>query len=847
MTPPALERVVKVCLAKDPDDRLQTAHDVMQERAAPNRLRRYRREEMLSSAWGSTPVSVECPRCRSASPATGSFCGSCGASLRPGAGESSVGTLSSPSLPGLSAGALFAERYRIVRERGRGGMGVVFEAHDTRLKRTVALKLLPAERTSDPAARARFWREAQAAASLDHPNICTVHEIAEADGQVFIAMAYVEGETLRERLASGPMAVSETVDIALELAEGLREAHAHGVVHRDVKPANVMITPRGTAKILDFGLAKAKGGEDLSGTHAILGTVAYMSPEQARGGAVDHRTDVWSLGCLIYELLAGRRLFDGGSAVATLHAILSDAPVSLAWPGRDVPAPLEALVRACLERDPRHRCPDMNRVIEGLRSLTQTRSVATAPAATTAPPSSIAVLPFVNMSQDPENEYFGDGLSEEIIGALTRVPGLRVVARTSSFAFKGEKADLRDVGRRLGVDTVLEGSVRRVGSRVRVMAQHVKVSDGCHLWSERFDREMLDVFAIQDEITARIVDKLSAELSGTAPPPRQARRVSLEAYEAYLRGRHLRNQLQLEGALSLYEQAVEREPGFARAWAALAEALVLLSAPFDILPSREVMPRAREAADRALRLDPTLADAHVSLGMIATYYDWDREAAAACSRRALELGPGMADAHVCREQSLTYLEGKLDEAKAELEKAEELDPLNINVKIRLGFVDWYRRDHEGAIARFQRIIELEPSVWLAHSGLMCALASVGRMPQGIAAGERALGLGGDRVTHLGVLGHVYAVAGRTRDARRLLADLEERSPTGRVSSFWMAAIHVGLGQVDEAFERLERACDEREGSLIVVAVAPPVDPLRADPRYARLLRRMGLAHLLPSG
>jgi serine/threonine protein kinase/tetratricopeptide (TPR) repeat protein len=788
-------------------------------------------------------VPSECPLCRAPCAEAQRFCGSCGSPLRASAGEglSSAETLS-PGLP-LAPGTVLAQRYRILGELGRGGMGVVYKAQDDRLKRPVALKFLPREKVRDPVAHRRLLREARAAAALDHPAICAVHEIEEAAGQVFVAMAYVEGETLRWRIASGPMRAVEVVDVARQVAEGLREAHARGVVHRDIKPANVMITSRGRVKIMDFGLAKLAEGDDLTEAHTVMGTAAYMSPEQARGETVDHRTDIWSLGCLVYEMLEGRRLFSSSDARITRQAIISEDPAPLAL-GRDVPAGLRAVLETCLQKDPRRRYPGMDPLIEDLDALAAEKE---GPARPAAPAPSIAVLPFVNLSQKPEDEYFSDGLSDEIISALVRVSGLRVVARTSSFAFKGEKVDARDVGRRLGVDTLLEGSVRRSGSQLRVTAQLIDVSDGWDIWSERFDRHMENVFAIQDEISRKIVEKVGADVHQSGALPRKETPASLEAYDLYLRGRYLANKLEFDSALSLLQQAVEKDPGLAPAWAALAETYVLVASGFDVLPSREAMPRARHAAETALRLDPGRADAHVALGLVATCYDWDRVKARHHFDRALELNPGMASAHQWSEYPLSFLEGDFDRATAALERAQELDPLNVMVKVRLAFVEWYRRRPERAIAQLQRLLELEPNLWVVHSGLMLAYFDAGRTAEALAAGEKALALGGDRVTaHLGPFGLVCALAGHRDRAREVLARLEERAARGHMSFlFLIGAIHAGLGEVDAAYEMLDRAVAERDSSLIYIGVGPHLAPWRTDPRFAQLLRKMGLEHLVP--
>jgi len=518
--------------------------------------------------------------------------------------------------------------YTILEKIGQGGMGVVYKAEDTKLKRTVALKFLPQELTRDPEAQRRFIQEAQAAAALDHHHICTVYEIDEADGRIFIAMAFVAGQSLKEKLEKGPLEVDEAVDIASQAAAGLRAAHDKGIVHRDVKPANIMLTKGGQAKIMDFGLAKLSWGADLTRTAAVMGTAAYMSPEQVRGEPADLRTDIWSLGCTLYEMLTGKMPFEVSESQAVFYAILHSEPPPLRSRREDVPEELARIVAGAMHKDPDGRFADLGQMIQALDSLSPTRS---ATARSTLPGEkapSIAVLPFVNMSADPENEYFSDGLTEELINALTKIKGMRVVARTSSFAFKGEKIDIRDAGRRLNVDTLLEGSVRKAGHRIRITAQLINVADGYHLWSERFDRNLEDVFAIQDEITAEITAKLKATFDIALPGREKLRAGSVEAYDLYLRGRYCFNLLTpdwVEKTLSFYDQAIEKDPRFAPAYAAKAEAFIMLATGFDILPSREAIPEAKKAALKALEIDPSLSEAYVSLAAVATFYEWDRQ------------------------------------------------------------------------------------------------------------------------------------------------------------------------------------------------------------------------------
>jgi serine/threonine protein kinase/tetratricopeptide (TPR) repeat protein len=737
--------------------------------------------------------------------------------------------------------------YRILEKIGQGGMGVVFKAEDTKLMRTVALKFLPQELMRDPEAKTRFIREAQAAAALDHPHICTVYEIDEEGDRIFISMAFVDGKSLKQKLAEGPLEFPEASDLASQIASALLTAHTQGIVHRDVKPANVMLTKKGQAKVMDFGLAKLSWGADLTRTATVMGTAAYMSPEQVRGETADHRTDIWSLGCTLYEMLTGKRPFEIPETQAVFHAILSREPPALRSLRADVPEGLAAVVTKAMQKDPAHRYADLKPMIRDLKSIDETKSGfgPSPPPAEKVP--SIAVLPFVNMSTDQENEYFSDGLTEELINALTKIPGLRVVARTSSFAFKGEKIDLREVGQKLNVETLLEGSVRKAGGRIRITAQLIDVKDGYHIWSERFDRKLEDVFAIQDEITSEIVSRLETSLPvrRMEPPEQPARNV--EAYDLYLKGRYCFNQMGpdwVEKTLSFFGRAIESDPEFAPAHAGKAQAYILMATGFDILPSREVMPKAREAALRALEIDPSLSEAYVSLAAVATFYEWDRLSADKYFQKALELNPSSVDAHLWKEMYLTLLERRYSESLAVVEHAQELDPLNLLVKIRIGYCHYYLRDFDRAIEVFEQMLALEPNFVLAYHGLMDAYGQKEMFQEAIAAGEKVIAAGIRFVANLGVLGYYYGLSGDTEKARALLDELQERSRKGYRSSFWVGTIHLALGEIDLAFKWYRKAYEERDSNLTYITIPIPFASIVPDPRYAELLGQMGLEHLV---
>ncbi|TET69815.1 MAG: hypothetical protein E3J56_09040, partial [Candidatus Aminicenantes bacterium] len=790
-------------------------------------------------------MSIKCPKCHHDNPDGTHFCGNCAAPLTPKKDipVSFTKTLQTP-IREFTKGSTVAGKYKVIEELGRGGMGVVYKAEDTRLKRTVALKFLPPEFARDSEARERFVREAQAAAALDHPHICTIYEISEVEGQTFISMAYIKGQSLKEKIASDPLELEKAINVAIQVTEGLQEAHEKGIVHRDIKPANIMLTEKGQVKIMDFGLAKLSWGVDLTKTATIMGTVAYMSPEQAKGEKVDHRTDIWSFGAMLYEMLTGKLPFRSDKDQATIYAILHEEPQSTTELRKDIPENLDKIIEKCLKKSPQKRYKDVEAILNDLKSVAMSIEAPSPSKVISEKKPSIAVLPFVNMSADPENEYFSDGLTEELINALTKVKELFVVARTSSFAFKGEKVDIREIGQRLNVDNLLEGSVRKVGNRVRITAQLVKVEDGYHLWSERYDRNMEDVFAIQDEITEKIMDKLMAALDVRRKPPEEHRPVNLEAFDLYLKGRYYWNKFSLDKAITYYKQAIEKDSTYALAYAAVAEAYYMLSTGFDILPSKEGMPKAREAAQKALEFDPTLAEAHASLGLIALSYDWDRKAAKKYFQKALELNPNSASAHQWIEFYWTYMEANLDKATTHLERGLELDPLNLFIKARLGFLSLFSRDLDRAFDQFKEIIDFEPNYALGHVGLMNVYWGKELYNEAFASGEKVLKLGPPAVAYIGGLGHIYAIGGKKDKAYEFLAELEERSQKGYVSSFWVAVIYIGLGEIDKAFEWLEKAYEERDSNLILVTIPWPFDPLRSDPRYKQLLIKMGLENLI---
>jgi serine/threonine-protein kinase len=755
--------------------------------------------------------------------------------------------------------------YVVLTQLGRGGMGDVYVAQDTRLDRRVALKV--AHRSAAIDSDARLQQEARAAAALNHPNIVHLYSVEEADGLVFITMELVPGRTLHEILGGGaPLPLARTLGFAGEIAEALACAHAAGIVHRDLKPGNVMITADDRVKVLDFGVAKllkptspwqtaatttTVTAETASGAGAV-GTIGYMSPEQALGRPVDGRTDLFALGVMVFEMATGRSPFPGETPAIVFDHLLnrpSQSPLTL---NPELPPSLAALIDKSLEKDPGRRYASAGAFLEDLRRIdpAHTRgglrspslpSFPSFPPGADATASSIVVLPFLDISPAKDQEYFCHGITEEIISQLTRVPGLRVMSRTSAFAFYGKDVEITEIGRRLGVGAALEGSVRKAGSRVRIAAQLVNARDGYQVWSKRFDRELSDVFAIQDEIAASVVSEFRM-----APPGGLDDRGSpgILAHDSYLKGMyalHKWNADSVPQAIAAFRAAIAENSSFAPAYASLAEAQIWLYSSLGVLPARDTVPEARWAVDTALELDPALADAHRIRALIAMNHDWDRDESGRALARALELAPGSAAAHFWNGWRLALLEQRYEEAFVELAEAERLDPLDLQLKTQIGYVHHFHHDVGQAIERFEKVLALEPSFAFAHYALGDALMQKGEYEDAISAYHRSIELSGRSVNHIGVLGYAYGRSGRDERAREQLDELKSRAAHGYVSGMWFALVHLGLGDADEAFRWLDRAYEERDGSLILITAAVEFDPQRGDPRFKSLLERMGVA------
>jgi serine/threonine protein kinase len=787
-----------------------------------------------------------CARCHSENSDTSKFCGGCGGVLSQAGGVGQEGatvtrTLEAPAVT-LKPGSLIAGKYKVIEEIGRGGMGVVFKAEDIRLKRSVALKFLPPQLIDLPELKERFLVEAQAAAALNHPNICTIYEVGEDEARPYIAMEFVDGETLKDKLRQGPLKAEEALKIAGQVAAGLGEAHHKGIIHRDIKSANIMATAKGQAKVMDFGLAKLRGGSSLTKSQTTVGTVAYMSPEQARGERLDRRTDIWSLGVVLYEMLAGKLPFQGDRDQTLIYSILHKEPESLVKIRPALAPELEHTVLQALTKKAADRYKTMEELREDLAAIAEGLKPLKAKAKPYEPEKSIAVLPFINDSPDRENTYFINGVMEEILGNLQKIKALRVISRTSVEQYRERKKSVREIAEELGVNYIVEGSAQKYGNAFRLRAQLIMASRETHIWGDSFQRkitDMEDIFDIQTKIAEAIAGELKAVIS-----PEEKRLIEkiptddLGAYDAFLKGKFATYRTTPEGfdaAIQYFEQAKERDPRFALPYAGIGF-VWMARQQLGIASPDEAGPQLMEAVGKALELDSTLAEVQFALANMKVFGMWDWEGGESAYQRALEINPNHAEAHGLYSLLLSAL-GRPEEAMDHIELALKLDPQNPMIRIWYSAALLFVRRYDDCVSVGRAVLEKDPSLFLVLDQVKDALHLLGRYGEALEASR-------SYYSHLYQdFDHVFDQYERLGYAGTLSLEadtLMEQSKSKYVCPNDIATLYVHAGDKERALDCLEQAYEKRDSNIVYTGVRSVFAVLSDEPRFQGLLRKLKL-------
>ena len=771
-------------------------------------------------------------------------------------------------------------------------MGEVYIAQDTALRRRVAFKLLPQATVNDEQARKRMLREARAAATLDHQNICTIYEVGETEGNIFIAMQLIEGETLAQRLGKGLFAWREALPIAVQIADALTAAHLHGIIHRDIKPSNIMLRPDGQIKVLDFGLARVmRSSKDvlshaetemlLTKSDAVAGTIPYMSPEQLRGGAVNARMDVFSFGVVLYEMLTGKLPFVRASTAETISAILTESPPPTSTYAPGVPRELDRIVDKCVEKNIEGRYQKMSDVASDLRALQNALDesiLSAAPTVVNFPVTrkfplkigvvtaaaillltligiglyrrlvnrpaqniaSLAVLPLANVGGDPNLDYLSDGLTESLIDRLSQLPDLRVVSRSAVFRYKGTSVDPQQAAHALNVEVVLTGQIVHRGDALSIKMELVSASDNSHLWGNDYERKLTDALMVQQEIVREVSGRLRPSLASNMQTLDRRSTQNPAAYQLYLRGRYFWNKRTEEGlrkSIEYYEQAAKLDPGYALAYVGIADSYGMTTATMDTFPPVEAASKAKEAALRALGIDGGLAEAHVALARVKMSFDWDWAAAEREFQRAIELNPSYGEAHHTYAHYLMARK-RVPEAFNESQKYLEFDPLNLGASNHLSWHYLYARRYDEALAQTNKTAEMDPNFlgMLLYRGWIYEQKRM--YPEAIAELQKAVQISPTPLM-LASLGHAYGLGGKKAEAEKILADLDRLSQRRYVPAYDRAIVYIGLKERDQALTWLERAAQEHSQFVIYLDTDPRLDDLRSEQRFQKLLRLMG--------
>jgi serine/threonine protein kinase/tetratricopeptide (TPR) repeat protein len=827
---------------------------------------------------------ITCPKCHYENPSDYKFCKKCATPLSSLEDISDLPTknLKTP-IDKLNRRSTFAGRYEVIEELDKGGMGEVYRVFDKKMEEEVTLKLIRPEIAADRKTIERFRNELKFARKIAHKNVCRMYDLNEEEGTPYITMEYVPGENLKSIIAmTKQLSVSTAVNIAKQICEGLAEALRLGVVHRDLKPSNIMIDKQGNARILDFGIARSLKAKGITGAGVMIGTPEYMSPEQVEEKEVDQRSDLYALGVILYEMMTGRIPFEGDSALSIALKHKTEVPPDPREINAQIPEDLSRVILRCMEKDKEKRYQNaeellselskiekgistpermvskrktirekisemkwkrlliygvmailiISLIVGGIYLITGRREVIHA----------IAVLPLANLSDDPQQEYFADGMTEALIGELTKIKALqRVISRTSVMRYKNTDKSLPEIARELNVDVVVEGSVLLIGKQVRMAAKLIDARKDRHIWANSYNRDLQNILGLQRELARSIAKEIKiavtpeeqAQLTEASP-------VNPEAYQLYLKGRYVWNKRtrdDLEKALEYFGQAIEKDPNSALAYTGLADTYAVLPGYADFPPT-EAYSKAKEAAQKALAIDDTLAEAHTSLANVTKYYrDWISTEKG--YKRAIELSPNYATAHHWYAYDLMLM-GRFDESMAEINLAQELDPYSLIINANVGFILYHARRYDQAIEHYRNRLEMDPSFWLLHMYLGRALVQIEKYEEAIVEFQEAINLSGRIAENLSALCYGYAISGRRAEAMKILSELNQLSMQEYVSPYLIAIIYVGLGLSDQAFEWLYKAVENPDILLVHIKVDPLFDSIRPDPRFKELLKKVGL-------